>query len=103
MTGVSGTGPVGVHFVQFTRSFGNNGFITFWLKTHNPGYNNVFPTVYIDGVAQSTPTMTGGQISSFYFMRVQSANISAGFHTIKIEFTCNYRDIYVDEIEFYEY
>jgi len=104
MTGVSGTGPAGgSHFIQFTKNFSNNGFMKLWLNTYNPGYNNVFPTIYIDGVAQTSPTMTGGQTSSFYYMQIQSSGISAGSHTIKIEFNCNYMDIYVDEIEFYEY
>jgi len=103
MSGLSGTGPVGSHYIQFSKNFSNNGFIKLWLNTYNPGYNNVFPVIYIDGVAQTAPIMTGGQTSSFYFMQIQSSVISAGSHTIKIEFNCNYRDIYVDEIEFYEY
>jgi len=103
MTGVTGTGPVGSHFIQFNKNFLNNGFMKLWLKTHNPGSNNVFPTIYIDGSVQPAPTMTSGQASSFYFMQIQSSGITAGSHTIKLEFNCNYMDIYVDEIEFYEY
>jgi hypothetical protein len=103
MTGVGGTGPVGSHYIQFTRYFSNNGYITFWLNTYYPGNNNVFPVIYIDGNAQETPQMIGGQASSFYFMQVQSENISAGVHTIKILFNCNYANIYLDEVKFYEY
>ena len=104
MSGVTGSGPVGgSHYIQFSKNFSNNGFMKLWLNTYDPGYNNVFPTIYIDGAAQTSPIMTGGQTSSFYFMQIQSSGISAGSHTIKIEFNCNYRDIYVDEIEFYEY
>ena len=94
---------VGTHYVEFNKSFTNNGYIELWLKTSNPGYNNLFPTIYIDGNAQSTPTMIGGQLSSFYFMQVRSGTISAGNHTIKIQFNGSYYNFYVDEISFYEY
>ena len=94
---------VGTHYVEFNKSFTNNGYIELWLNTSNPGYNNLFPTIYIDGFAQSTPTMIGGQLSSFYFMQVRSGTISAGNHTIKIEFNGSYYKFYVDEISFYEY
>lgn len=103
MSGVSGTGPIGTRYVQFSRNFSNNGFITFWFKTVYNNSNNLTPIIYLDGLAQESPIKIGGQTSSSYFMQVQSSNISAGYHTVKIEFNLNYYKIYVDEIEFYEY
>ena len=94
---------VGTHFVQFSHTFSNNGYIEFWLNTYNPSYNNVFPTIFIDGIPQATPMMIGGNPSSFYFMKVQSSNISAGAHTIKIQFVGSYYIFKIDEIDFYEY
>ena len=94
---------VGTHFVEFSKTFTKNGYIVFWLNTNNPGYNNILPNIYIDGVSQGNPTMIGGQLSSFYFMQVKTDDISAGSHTIKIEFTGSYYDFYIDEINFYEY
>jgi hypothetical protein len=94
---------VGTHFVQFSHTFSNNGYIEFWLNTYNPSYNNVFPTIFIDGIPQATPMMIGGNPSSFYFMKVQSSNISAGVHTIKIQFVGSYYIFKIDEIDFYEY
>ena len=84
-------------------NFSNNGYIEFWLNTYNPSYNNVFPTIFIDGIPQATPMMIGGNPSSFYFMKVQSSNISAGAHTIKIQFVGSYYIFKIDEIDFYEY
>lgn len=94
---------VGTHFVEFSKTFTKNGYIVFWLNTNNPGYNNILPNIYIDGVSQGNPTMIGGQVSSFYFMQVKTDDISAGSHTIKIEFTGSYYDFYIDELNFYEY
>ena len=94
---------IGTHYVQFSHTFSNIGYLEFWLNTYNPGYNNLFPTIYIDGVAQPTPVMIGGSSSSFNFMKVQSSDISAGLHTIKIQFIGSYYVFKIDEINFYEY
>jgi hypothetical protein len=95
--------PIGTHYIQFDKVFTNNSYITFWTKTYNPGYANITPVIYVDGIAQASPTMIAGSTSSLDFMKLQSSDISAGSHTIKIEFNCQYRTIYIDEIEFYEY
>ncbi len=92
----------GTHYVQFNRTFSKNGYIEFWVNTSNPGYNNLTPNIYIDGIAQSSPSMVGGQTSSFYFMQVKSSNISAGTHSIKIEFNGANYVFKIDEIAFFE-
>ena len=93
----------GTHYVQFNRTFSKNGYIEFWVNTSNPGYDNLTPAIYVDGIAQSSPSMIGGQTSSFYFMQVKSSNISAGTHSIKIEFNGANYVFKIDEISFFEY
>ena len=100
---LTGTGAIGTHYVQFNKTFSDSGYIEFWLNTSNPGYNNIYPTIYIDGVAQNTPVKIGGQLSSFYFMQVRSEIISSGIHSIKIEFNGNYYIFKIDEIDYFEY
>lgn len=94
---------IGTHYVEFVHMFENNGFIEFWLNTSNPGYNNLFPSITVDGFGQSTPEMIDGNASGFYWMKVRSADIAAGTHTIRITFTGSYYVFKLDEIEFYEY
>ena len=91
--------------IEFQNTFTNDGFIKFWIKTPNPGYNNIVPEIYVDGILQSSPQMVGGDISSFYWMQLKSSNISAGNHTIKINWpqVSQYNYYSVDEIEFWEY
>ena len=87
------------HYVQFNHTFTSTGHIEFWVKTANPGYNNLIPAIVINGVAMGNTTMIGGNLSSFYWMKVQSPAISAGNNTIKILISGSYYDLYIDEIE----
>ena len=100
---LTGTGAIGTHYVQFNKTFSDSGYIEFWLNTSNPGYNNIYPTIFIDGVAQNTPVKIGGQLSSFYFMQVRSEIITSGTHSIKIEFNGSYYIFKIDEIAYFEY
>lgn len=94
---------IGTHYVQFDRTFESNGFIEFWLNTYNPGYNNIFPSITVDGVGQPPPEKINGGSSGFEWMQVRSADISAGTHTIRITFSGSYYVFRLDEFDFYEY
>ena len=89
--------------MEFNRTFDNNGFIEFWLTTYNPGYDNLIPSITVDGVVQPAPAVVGGGTSSFDWMKVRTANISGGNHLIRITFTGSYYIFKIDEIDFYEY
>ena len=91
------------HYVQFTRNFSNQGYIEFWVNTYNPGYNNLTPSIVVNGAAIGSATMVGGQTSSFYWMKVRSPLIQAGNNTIRISLSGSYYVLKVDEIEYYEY
>ena len=92
-------------YIQFSRQFSSNGYITFWVNTPNPGYPNVIPGVFVDGVQQSAPTVIGGTTSSSGWVQLKTANISAGNPIIKFNWPQQGQFYYysVDEIEFYEY
>jgi len=93
---------IGTHYLQFSRNFSKNGYIEFWSQAYNPGSPGVTPNIYVDGILQPTPTVVGGQLSWSTFAKFRTRSISAGVHTIKIEYQCNYYSIRVDEIEFWE-
>jgi hypothetical protein len=93
---------IGTHYLQFSRTFSKNGYIEFWSKASNPGAPGITPNIYVDGILQALPTVVGGQLSWSTFAKFRTSSISAGAHTIKIEYQCQYYNIYVDEIEFYE-
>ncbi|MFM7195360.1 MAG: hypothetical protein ACKOYP_11360 [Bacteroidota bacterium] len=91
-------------YVEFSRTFSNPGYLRFWINTYNPGYNNRVPDVYVDGVLQTDPTMTAGNASAFYWMQLKTANIAAGTHTIRLDWTRvgQFYDYLLDEIELWE-
>jgi len=47
--------------------------------------------------------MIAGSTSGFEWMQVRTADISAGAHTIRIEFTSAYYVYSIDEIDVFEY
>ena len=100
----NGNKPALGGYVEFTQSFSSPGFLRFWINTKNAGYDNRIPTVYVDGVAQSTPTMVGGQASSFYWAQLQTAMISQGTHKVKLEWGRSGMFFYykLDEIQVYQ-
>lgn len=92
----------GSHYLQFSRNFTKNGYIEFWSQAYDPGLPGITPKIYVDGILQPNPTVVGGQLSWSTFAKFRSGSISAGAHTIKIEYQVQYCTIYVDEIEFWE-
>ena len=100
----NGNKPALGGYVEFTQSFSSPGFLRFWINTSNAGYDNRIPTIYVDGVAQSNPTMVGGQASSFYWAQLQTAKISTGTHNVKLEWARSgiYFNYKLDEIEVYQ-
>lgn len=90
------------HYTQFTRTFYSSGYMEMWINTPNGnGYNNVIPAIYVDGVALSSTTIEG-QSSAFYWLKLRTSGITAGTHTIKIQFVGSYYTFKVDEITFFE-
>lgn len=100
--GWKSSGNLGIHYVQIEHNFKNNGFIKFWFNTYKEGHY-AYPTLYIDGKELKTSSMSDDKLSSSNWMQVQSTSIKKGIHVIKIEFNVNYYDIYLDELQFYEY
>jgi hypothetical protein len=101
---LSGGDALGGH-IEFQNTFTNDGFIKLWIKTPNPGYNNIIPQLYVDGILQVTPQIVGGSVSSFDWAQIKTSDISAGTHTIKLLWpqVSQYYYYSVDEIEFWEY
>ena len=95
----------GISYVEFNKTFNEDGILRFWINTYNPGYSNYPPNIIVNGTNLGSATQIGGNSSSFYWMQVESPLIPAGQNTIKIEFNSGsvYWDIGVDEIEFFIY
>lgn len=92
-------------YVEFSYGFSNPGYLRFWINTPNPGYDNRVPDIYVDGVRQADPVMSGGKASSFYWMQLKTADIPSGNHTIRLDWTRVGQFFYysLDEIEYWEY
>jgi len=92
-------------YVEFSRNFTNPGFIRFWIKTFNAGYNNRVPSIYVDGSLVGSPTLTAGNESSAYWMQLKTVDIPAGTRTIRLEWSRvgQFYDYLLDEIEYWEY
>lgn len=93
----------GTHYVSFTRSFSNSGYIEFWANSYNPGSNNIIPTISINNGPGVFASVIGGQTSSFNFIQLRSQLIPAGNNTIKIQFNGSNSIFKIDEISFFEY
>ena len=91
------------HYVGFNRNFQNQGYFELWVNTYNPGYPNIVPSVYLNGVNIGSCTVIGGQSSSFYWLKVRSPLIQSGNNNIQISFDGSYYQFKIDEIEFFEY
>ena len=91
------------HYVEFTHNFSSQGYIEFWVNTYNPGYNNLIPSITVNGSAIGSATKIGGQTSSFYWMQVRSPLISAGNNKVRIVLSGSYYALKIDEIKIYEY
>lgn len=95
----------GISYVQFNKTFNEDGIIRFWINTYNPGYSNRSPEIFVNGTNLGSATEIGGNSSSFYWMQVESPVIPAGQNTIKIQFNAGsvYWNVGVDEMEFFEF
>jgi len=91
------------HYVGFNRNFQNQGYFELWVNTYNPGYPNIVPSVYLNGVNIGSCTVIGGQSSSFYWLKARSPLIQSGNNNIEISFDGSYYQFNIDEIEFFEY
>lgn len=94
---------VGTHFIEFEKAFSNNGYLEFWSKTFKAGSDNLIPEIYIDNYLQNSPTIIEGAGSSFNWMKVRTEQISAGQHSIRIQFSGSYYVFKVDEIQQFEF
>lgn len=95
----------GISYVQFNKTFNQDGIIRFWINTYNPGYSNYPPEIFVNGVNLGSSTEIGGNSSSFYWMQVETPVIPAGQNDIKIQFNAGsvFWDVGIDEIEFFEF
>lgn len=95
----------GISYVQFSKTFNEDGIIRFWINTYNPGYSNYPPDVIVNGINLGQATEIGGNSSSFYWMQVETPVIPAGQNTIKFQFNAGsvFWDVGVDELEFFVY
>ena len=95
----------GISYVQFNKTFNEDGIIRFWINTYNPGYSNYPPEIFVNGTNLGSATEIGGNSSSFYWMQVESPVIPAGQNAIKIQFNAGsvFWDVGVDEMEFFEF
>ena len=99
------TTSTGISYVQFNKTFNEEGIIRLWINTYNPGYSNYPPNIIVNETNLGSATQIGGNSSSFYWMQVETPLIPAGQNTIKIEFNSGsvFWDVGVDEIEFFIY
>ncbi len=100
----SASSNTGISWVSLQHTFSKPGIVRFWVQTHNPGYNNRAPEVFVDGSSIGFSEQIGGELSSWYWMQVETPLIDAGTHTIRFEFNSGstYVDLGVDELEFFE-
>lgn len=100
----SASSNTGISWVSFQHTFSKPGIVRFWVQTHNPGYNNRAPEVFVDGGSVGFAQQIGGELSSWYWMQVETPLIDAGTHTLRFEFNSGstYVDLGVDELEFFE-
>jgi hypothetical protein len=103
LSGNLGTVVGSNHYIQFNRTFANQGYIEFWVNTYNPGFNNLIPVIVVNGSAVGGATVIGGQTSSLYWMKVRSPVFPAGNNTIKFLLSGSYYVLKIDQIDFYEY
>jgi hypothetical protein len=100
----SASSNTGVSWVSLERALSKPGIVRFWIQTHNPGYNNRAPEIFVDGSSIGFAQQIAGELSSWYWMQVETPLIDAGTHTIRFEFNSGstYVDVGVDELEFLE-
>lgn len=92
---------IGTHYVEFPIDLPGLGYLEFWKYTYYSGSQNIQPLIFIDGVQQSSPTILETQ--NTYWQRVRTANIASGAHTVRIQFSCDYYQLKVDEIKAYQW
>lgn len=91
-------------FIEFNTNIPTSGYLEFWVKSFNPGYDNIIPEVTVNGVILSDIEVISSNTSSFYFTKLRVNNIYAGNITVKIDFLENRNQIRthkIDEIKFY--
>jgi hypothetical protein len=101
----SSSSNTGLSWISFDHSFNKPGKVRFWVQTHNPGYNNKAPEILLNGVSVGYAQQVGGELSSWYWMQVETPVIPSGNQTLTFQFNsgATYVDLGVDELEFFEY
>jgi hypothetical protein len=92
---------IGTHYVEFPIDLPGLGYLEFWKYTYYSGSQNIQPVIFVDGVQQTSPTVLETQ--NTYWQRVRTANIASGAHTVRIQFSCDYYQLKVDEIKAYQW
>jgi len=87
-------------YIEFSINLSKTTKMTFWTQSLNPGNQNMTPEVSIDGILTKT-TLIDGSYSYTKWMQLETQNVLAGTHKIKINFTRPYYECYIDEIEFW--
>lgn len=91
-------------YVSFNLYNERSGFMELWVNSYDPGYNNIIPTIKINGTQMNNIEIIGGNQSSFYFTKIRVNDISAGNLNVNIEFEENkskIKSFSIDEIKFY--
>ena len=85
-------------YIEYLQSFTGNSYLEFYCKAFQMGYQNLIPTVSINGVALSTTLLTSNTTGSY--IKLKTSNIPSGNHTVRIEYphTGMYYQYFIDEI-----
>jgi hypothetical protein len=86
-------------YVEFTVNANSQAKLTFWTRSLNPGYANITPELYVDGILYELEIIDG-ETTYTKWMQVESTLMEAGNHLIKINFPNNstYAQYFIDEI-----
>jgi hypothetical protein len=72
------------HYVGFNRNFQNQGYFELWVNTYNPGFPNIVPSVYLNGVNIGNLDLnTNDQVGSIF---IAYTNTSAKI--VRADFIC---------------
>jgi hypothetical protein len=90
-------------YIEFNRTLSNQTLMRFWTKSVNPGYSNITPEVFIDGIKTNIAMVAGSEEYTYWMQLETQSNILPGEHSIRIEFPhiSTYYYYYLDEIEFW--
>jgi hypothetical protein len=92
---------IGTHYVEFDFELPSTGYVEFWKSTYYSGSQSILPSIFIDGIQQSNPSIIETQPTSTTWQKLRTSLVNTGTHTMRIQFSSQYYQLKVDEIKIY--